>query len=136
MILVDTGPLVALVDADDAAHQRCVAAAIALPQTSMVSTWPCFAEAMYLLGRTGGFSMQSYLWRLRFSGRFTLFSLSEQDEIRARDFMQTYSDLPMDLADATLMVAAESLSLNQIFTLDSDFRIYRLRDGSVLQTIP
>jgi predicted nucleic acid-binding protein len=42
----------------------------------------------------------------------------------------------MDLADASLVVVAESISLHRVFTLDSHFRIYRLADGSALELIP
>ncbi len=50
--------------------------------------------------------------------------------------MEKYRDTPMDLADASLVVVAESRSLRRLFTLDSDFRIYRLADGSVLEVVP
>jgi predicted nucleic acid-binding protein len=50
--------------------------------------------------------------------------------------MEKYSDAPMDLADASLVAVAESLSLGRVFTLDSHFRIYRLADGSVLELVP
>lgn len=47
-----------------------------------------------------------------------------------------YRDIPMDLADASLLAAAEGQRLQRIFTLDSDFYIYRLADGSALECIP
>lgn len=50
--------------------------------------------------------------------------------------MQRYNDRPMDLGDASLVAVAESRSIKQVFTLDSDFWSYRLADGSVLETIP
>jgi len=50
--------------------------------------------------------------------------------------MRKYQDQPMDLADASLVVVAESRSFRRIFTLDSDFHIYRLADGSALQVLP
>ena len=52
------------------------------------------------------------------------------------ELMEKYRDTPMDLADASLVVTAESLSIRQIFTLDGDFRVYRLSDGSVLDIVP
>ena len=42
----------------------------------------------------------------------------------------------MDLADASLIAAAETLNLRQVFTIDTDFYIYRLSDGSALEVIP
>ena len=50
--------------------------------------------------------------------------------------MDKYKDRPMDLADASLMAATEGLGMQRIFTLDSDFYIYRLVDGSALECIP
>lgn len=50
--------------------------------------------------------------------------------------MEKYENVPMDLADASLIAVAESRSLNRIFTVDSDFNIYRLVDGSALTVIP
>ena len=50
--------------------------------------------------------------------------------------MAKYRDLPMDLADATLVVAAEQHRLRRIFTLDGHFRLYRLSDGTQLDVVP
>ena len=50
--------------------------------------------------------------------------------------MEKYRDAPMDLADASLVVVAESRALKRIFTLDSHFRIYRLANGSMLEMVP
>jgi len=50
--------------------------------------------------------------------------------------MEKYRDKPMDFADASLMAAADHLGLRQLFSLDADFRVYRLLDDSVLDLIP
>ena len=50
--------------------------------------------------------------------------------------MSQYADTPMDLADASLMVAAEALGATRIFSLDSDFYIYRTAAGGVLEVPP
>lgn len=68
MILTDTGPLVALLDADDPSHTACVAAARRLSSGPLLTTWPCFTEAMYLLGEVGGYVYQTALWSLRSTG--------------------------------------------------------------------
>ena len=51
MILTDTGPLVALLDADDPYHAECVATLHRLPLGPLLTTWVCFTEAMYSLAR-------------------------------------------------------------------------------------
>ncbi|MEE8586481.1 MAG: hypothetical protein V3T83_16690 [Acidobacteriota bacterium] len=50
--------------------------------------------------------------------------------------MAKYQDLPMDLADATLVAAAEALHVKRVFTLDRDFRVYRFRNRQAFEIIP
>jgi len=102
----------------------------------MLTTWPCFTEAMYLLGQTGGWRFQATLWALRANGRLKLHELSSSEADRIAALMEKYRDTPMDLADASLVVVAESQSLRRVFTTDGHFRIYRLKDGSVLEMMP
>jgi len=136
MTLADTGPLVALLDADDPHHAACVSAAQRLPSGPLLTTWVCFTEAMYLLGAVGGYRYQAALWRLRTSGRLILHDLTPAEADRMAALMEQYRDTPMDLADASLVAAAESLALRRVFTTDSDFHIYRLADGLALELLP
>ncbi len=135
MILTDTGPLVALLDADDPNHRSCRAIAQRLPAQPLLTTWPCFTEAMYLLGAVGGHRYQAELWRLWSGGKIVLHDLTAAELERMITLMAQYHDTPMDLADASLVVLAESRHLVDIFSLDSDFYIYRLENGSVLNII-
>jgi uncharacterized protein len=50
--------------------------------------------------------------------------------------MEKYQNVPMDLADAPLIAAAETLNATRVFTLDSDFFIYRLTNGRALEVVP
>lgn len=52
-----------------------------------------------------------------------------------RQLMVKYRDTPMDLADAAV-VAAEVLNAARVFSIDSDFYIYRLADGAALEVVP
>lgn len=135
MILTDTGPLVALLDADDPHHAACVAATRRLPARPLLTTWPCFTEAMYLLGAVGGHRYQAELWKVWEAGRLVLGDVTPAELGTMAALMAKYRDTPMDLADASLLVAAESRSLRSIFTLDNDFYVYRLADGSALEVI-
>lgn len=135
MILTDTGPLVALLDADDPSHVACVAAAQSLPTGPLLTTWPCFTEAMYLLGEVGGYPYQAALWSLQTTGRIVLLDLTREEMDRMAALMEKYQDTPMDLADASLVAVAESRSLRRVFSIDSDFFIYRLSDGSALEVV-
>src|SRR5436309_2278230 len=99
MILTDTGPLVALLDKDDSQHAVCVAAARNLPASPLLTTWPCFTEAMYLLGEVGGYRFQAELWRLRTDRKLLLHDLLPPEVERVATLMEKYRDAPMDLAD-------------------------------------
>jgi len=122
-VLVDAGPLVALLDKRDPEHDACVVALKAM-RDPLVSVWPAFAEAMYLLGRS--WLAQKALWSRLETGALTLAALDETDAPRMRELMEKYRDLPMDLADAALVRVAERESLTEIFTLDrKHFSIYR-----------
>jgi len=134
--LTDTGPLVALLDADDPYHHVCHEAARALPRGPLLTTLPCFTEAMHLLRRAGGHRSQAILWQFRADRKVVVHELTSTELDRAAVLMSRYADAPMDLADATLIAAAERLALRHIFTLDGHFRIYRMPDGSVLEMIP
>lgn len=136
MILTDTGPLVALLDKDDVHHAACVAASRHLPSGPLLTTWPCFTEAMYLLGEVGGYRYQAELWKLWQAGRLVLHDLMPAEVDHTIRLMEKYQDTPMDLADASLVAVAESHNLRRVFTLDSHFRIYRLSDGSALEVVP
>jgi predicted nucleic acid-binding protein len=136
MTLTDTGPLVALLDVDDSSHAACMAVTERLPPGPLLTTWVCFTEAMYLLRSVGGYRYQAALWGLRAAGRLVLHDLTATEADRMAALMAQYRDTPMDLADASLVAAAESRGLRLVFTIDSDFYVYRLADGSALEVAP
>lgn len=123
MILVDAGPLVALIDESDHHHERCVDAAAAIREP-MLTVWPAFGEAMYLLR----FSLQAQdaLWEYIETRALQIADLDFDDCVRMRYLMRKYRDLPMALADAALVALAEREQLNRIFTIDRrDFSVYK-----------
>jgi predicted nucleic acid-binding protein len=134
--LCDTGPLVALIDGDDPHHERCTRALRALPAEPLVTTWPCFVEAMYLLGRAGGHPAQEELWGFLADGLVVLHPLAGPELERMRALMGEYRDTPMDLADASLVAAAEGLGLDRIFTLDRHFYAYRIGNERAFRVVP
>lgn len=123
MILVDTGPLVALIHEDDEHHQRCKDALASLNEP-MGTVWPVITEAMYLLNFSR--KAQDALWEMLATEAVRLLALDRTDVARMRELMRKYRDLPMDLADAALVRTAERERLRRVFTLDrTDFQIYR-----------
>lgn len=124
MILVDAGPLVALVDASDQHHSRCVDALRSFREP-MATVWPPLTEAMYLLADLP--KAQEALWEMLERGALRLLTLDTGDVPRIRELMKKYSNRPMDLADAALLRVAEREGIRKIFTLDRrDFSVYRL----------
>lgn len=135
MILTDAGPLVALVDLAQAQNERCRAAVAGHPPP-MLTTWPAFSEAMYLLGRIGGWPMQRTLWQYVVEGALVFYTLTIADQLRMRTLMEQYHDRPMDMADASLVAAAESTGESRIFTIDSDFYIYQRHGSDPFEVVP
>jgi predicted nucleic acid-binding protein len=124
MILVDAGPLVALVDADDQYHSRCVAA-LKNFREPMATVWPPLTEAMYLLADQP--LAQEALWEMLERGALQLLVLDAGDAARIRELMRKYANRPMDMADGALLRVAEREGIRKIFTVDRrDFSVYRL----------
>ncbi|HET6629993.1 MAG TPA: PIN domain-containing protein [Woeseiaceae bacterium] len=135
MTLTDAGPLIALIDRADADHDRCVTALDGI-SSPLITTWPSFTEACYLIGDRAGWSGQAALWRMVTGESLVIVELTPTGLSRSRTLMEKYRDLPMDLADATLVAFAEQQGLHRIFTLDKDFRIYRLKGRRQFEIVP
>jgi predicted nucleic acid-binding protein len=86
--------------------------------------------------RAGGFPVQAVLWRWRTTRRLFLHDLTAAEVDRMVGLMEQYRDRPMDLADASIIAAAEHVSMRRLFALDRDFYMYRLADGSALELVP
>jgi len=124
VILKDARPLVALVDADDQFHKKCVAA-LKVVREPLGTVWPSVTEAMYLLGELP--KAQEALWEMLARGVLQLLPLDLTDVPRMRELMSKYADRPMDLTDAVLVRVAEREGIRKIFTVDrKDFDVYRL----------
>lgn len=136
MTLADAGPLVAFLDQADPHHQLAIREFAVLSRGGAVTTWPCFTEAMHLLGRGRRADIQGQLWRLVFAGALTIRDSTPPEVRRMEALMRAYANVPMDLADASIVAAAEVLGLDRVFSFDSDFRIYQLADGSYLDIVP
>lgn len=95
---------------------------------------------MYFMGKLIGWHGQEILWRFATSEAMEIYPLSDRvsdrDLTRMKVLMSKYSDTPMDFADASLVVAAETLKIAKIVTLDSDFEIYRINGRTRFEIIP
>jgi predicted nucleic acid-binding protein len=91
---------------------------------------------MYFLGSRGGSPLQELLWRYIELEKLRIHTPTDIEPRRMRELMATYSDLPMDLADASLVTAAEATGLYRIFTIDSHFFAYRINGVIPFETVP
>lgn len=134
MILCDAGPLVALLHRNDRHHEVCKATFRSLGEP-LLTVWPVFTEAMYLLGFS--WQAQDRLWDFLERGALSLGQLGGEDAPRLRQLMHQYKGLPMDLADAGLVCVAEKESIHRVFTLDRrDFSVYQPRGLGAFQLLP
>lgn len=127
MILVDTGPLVALFDPKDGQHERCARTLRDVRET-LQTTIPVLTEAFHMLGpdSIGSDRLRDFIA----GGGLSVWFFNETSLTRAFELMERYADHPMDLADASLVVAAELLETRKVFTVDrNDFESYRVRRG-------
>lgn len=127
MILVDTGPLVALFDPADDKHKSCRDTLKAIHEP-LVTTTPVLTEAFHLLdpASMGSRALQDFVAQRGLG----IWFFDDEALVRMFELMRRYADHPMDLADASLVAAAESLRSTRVFTVDrADFSAYRARIG-------
>lgn len=127
MILVDTGPLVALFDPADSAHGSCVEVLKTFGEP-LATTVPVLTEAFHLL-QPNSVATERLMDFVAAGGLVVLF-LDTRSLLRVFELMAQYSDVPMDFADASLVSMAENHNLQTVFTIDrKDFFVYRVKRG-------
>ncbi len=128
MVIVDSGAWLALANRRDRHHAR-VRSALAAVREPLVCTTPVLTETSHLLlARLGVEALLRFVnsW---VAGAFQVFELSSEHAPRIATLMKKYADLPMDLADASLVVLAENLGHGRIVSTDQrDFRSYRWKN--------
>lgn len=131
MTLADTGPLVALFDPKDRDHSA-VKQSLARVRGPLVTTVPVLTEAFRLLDPSSRGAAALREWVA--SRGLGVWFLDPGWLGRAFELMDQYADHPMDLADASLVAAAEAHRTTTVFTLDrGDFSTYRIRVGRGLK---
>lgn len=128
MVIADTGFWVALADRKDRHHAAAHARFRALTEAP-ICTWPVVAETCHmLLHRMGPRSQQKFLDSCA-ADAFEIFELSREHFPRLLQLLAKYADLPMDLADASLVLLAEHLGHGRILSTDRrDFQTYRFKN--------
>jgi predicted nucleic acid-binding protein len=132
-VLVDASALIALLDEDDAEHQRCVEALKHIREP-LATVWPALTEAMHLLAESP--RGPEALCDMVSDGVLKLLLLDAPDMARIKELMRKYRDLPMDFADAALVRVAERDFMTRILTFDSHFEVYRLPRRTRFSVLP
>lgn len=125
MIIADTGFWLALANAKDRFHAAAVRA-LDRAREPLICTWPVMTETCHLLAARLGVDAELAFVRSASAGAFEVFDLELGHLERIQVLMQKYRDLPMDLADGSLVVLAEELGSGRILSTDQrDFHAYR-----------
>jgi predicted nucleic acid-binding protein len=133
-LLLDTGALVSLLDRSQTHHHAC-ATFYGEWDRAVVSTEAVLTETTHLLGGVVGGQQAALDFFL--SGGALLVPSTHASLRRCRELMKQYADLPMDYADATLVVLAEELDTNVVFTTDRrDFTVYRINRRRRFDIVP
>ena len=132
IVIADTGALVALIDPDAAEHDWVRAQVHYLPKPFLTSE-PVLTEAAFLLARDG-FDADA-LFALAEVGLLVVGIDFNAEHRTFRALMKRYRQLPMSLADATLVRLSELHRDCQVFTLDADFRIYRRHGNKAIPVL-
>jgi len=131
-ILIDAGPLIGLFDRSDKYHLKAVRF-IKEFKGELWTTWPVITEVSHMLDFNVKTQLAFLEWIER--GGLKIFSLEQRHLLRIITLTEKFSDVPMDLADASLIVASESTSFKEIASIDSDFYNYRDIRKKYLQNI-
>lgn len=130
-VIIDAGPLIGWFDAADA-HHAAVKAFLNPYRGELLSTWPVLTEVCHLLPD----SLVPGFLRWVGHGGLTLVDVPAHTSLVLADRMDKYADLPMDLADASLIWLAETTGVLDVLTIDRrDFGIYRTVRGMALRNV-
>ena len=122
-ILIDAGPLIALFDTADNEHIKIIEF-IKKQNYRFISTLAVLCEVSHMLDFSVKAQQDFYEWAM-YHG-VIISDINQHDLPRIIELTKKYADLPMDLADATLLIAAEKSGIRKIISFDKDFDIYCL----------
>lgn len=131
-VVVDTGPIVALLDADEE-HHAWVVAQLERLRPPLLTCEAVLSEASFVIGRA--LSDGPLVPDLVVRGLISVGHLFDEDARAIRELMRRYREVPMSLADACLVRLVERTPNATLFTLDSDFHIYRQKGRRLIPTI-
>lgn len=133
-ILLDTGPLVALIDKSERKHKSCLNF-FKTYRGNILTTEPVITEALYLLNAR--FSFQKTCIDFILQAEIEIIPQTRKSLQRVAELMEKYQDIPMDYADATLVGISEETGIKEIFTLDKrGFTAYKFNRNKSFKIFP
>jgi len=131
-VLVDAGPLIALFDKDDSYHKS-IKRFLSANNFKFLTTIAVITETSHMLD----FNVQTQIDFLKWINDkgIVIYEIQQKDIRRIIELSVKYSDIPMDFADATLVLASEQTGIRKIISVDSDFEIYRLPSKERIENI-
>jgi len=130
--LIDAGPLIALFNRNDKYHEK-IKEFIKSYKGLLTTSWPVITEVCHMLDFNIGAQIDFLKW-IKLGG-LKVENIEAEEIDKIIKLSEKYSDIPMDLADATLIIISERLGLNEIITIDSDYYIYRTTEKEMLINI-
>ena len=127
-VIIDTGFWIALADRKDAYHIKSIKALEVIKSRRWITTWPCLTEASHYFLRWNNKEYLQFFQNLTFD-ICEIYPLTPSHLPRIHQLLEKYNDLPMDLADASLVILAEELGQGDIVSTDKrDFHSYRWKN--------
>lgn len=128
-IIIDTGFFIALLNKNDQYHKIAIKLMNVIPNRQWVSTWPVLTEVCYMLNRDKLYNSVQGVLDLYERGGLKLFQMDTHHMLRMKSLMKKYQNLPIDFADASLILLAEALGHGEILSTDlRDFETYRFKN--------
>lgn len=135
MIIADSGFWLALGDRKDKHHQTALNF-VENASERLITTYPVITEVCHLLLKRSGTEAQLRFMKMYLMGGFDVFEITDNSKKRLFELMTQYADLPMDFADASLVLLAEHLGHGRILSTDKrDFHTYRWKNTKPFQNL-
>ncbi len=133
--VVDSGPLLALFDADDAHHVRVRQTLQRNSGLKLITTWPVLTETSALLASRVSKDTEVEFLDWVAAGGVKVEALDNADLEAMIGLLRKYRDLPFDFADTSVAALAASLGIDCILSIDRDFDVYRAASGKPLRNL-
>ena len=130
--LIDAGPLIALFNMNDTYHKQIIEF-LKEYEGILTSTWPVLTEVSYMLA----FNVNAQIDFLKWVhlGGVKIKDIENNGIARIIKLIEKYSDVPMDLADASLVYISEKNNIKEIITRDTNYYIYRTIHKEMIKNI-